>query len=204
MRYRIDSGGQASLRAEPIAGDAREGKDGKTNAKLKLIAGLLDTSFDTLKQREQERWRRSVLRATALAVVVAVAMSLVALYAIDQERRAVAARKNAEDILNYLLYQLRDKLQPIGHLDIIEDVQNKVEMYYRNLGFSQRDPVALNNWAVLLQAEGDRLLLQGNLNAAEAKYQENLEIAQRLVDQIPNDRTLLSNLSKLPREWAMC
>jgi hypothetical protein len=46
----------------------------------------------------------------------AVAMSLVALYAIDQERRAVAARKNAEDILNYLLYDLRDKLQPIGQV----------------------------------------------------------------------------------------
>lgn len=46
----------------------------------------------------------------------AVAISLVALYAIDQERRAVAARKNAEDILNYLLYDLRDKLQPIGQV----------------------------------------------------------------------------------------
>jgi hypothetical protein len=45
-------------RAEPIAGDAREGKDGKLNAKLKLLAGLLDVNFDALKQRENERRRR--------------------------------------------------------------------------------------------------------------------------------------------------
>ena len=32
-------------RSEPIAGDAREGKDGKLNAKLKLLAGLLDVNF---------------------------------------------------------------------------------------------------------------------------------------------------------------
>jgi len=197
LRYRVGSDGRIlPVRTEPVAGDAREGKDGKANAKLKLVAGLLDVSFDTLKQREQERRRRSLLQVTGGAILIAMAMSLIALYAVDQERRAVSARKNAEDILNYLLYQLRDKLRPIGHLDIIEDVQSKVEMYYKNLGFSQRDPVALNNWAVLLQAEGDRLLLQGNLNAAKAKYQENLEIDQRLVDQIPNDRTLLSNLSQ--------
>jgi Flp pilus assembly protein TadD len=36
--------------------------------------------------------------------------------------------------------------------------------------------------------------LQGNLNATKAKYQENLDIDQ-LVKQIPNDRTLLNNLS---------
>lgn len=196
LRYRVGSDGRLSpVRTEPLAGDAREGKDGKANAKLKLLAGLLDTSFDTLKQREQERWRRSLLRVTGLAVLVALAMFLVALYAVDQQRRAVSARKNAEDILSYLLYQLRDKLQPIGHLDIIEDVQNKVEMYYKNLGFSQQDPVALNNWAALLQAQGDRLVLQGNLNAAKAKYQENLEVCERLVNQVPNDRTLLTNLS---------
>jgi len=183
MRHRIDSGGQVSLRAEPIAGDAREGKDGKTNAKLKLIAGLLDTSFDTLRQREQERWRRSMLRATALAFVVAVAMSLVALYAIDQERRAVAARKNAEDMLDYILYDLRDKLQPIGHLDIIEDVQKRVETYYKNLGFSQQDPKALNDWATILAQEGDRLLAQGDLNGAKAKYEESLWIEKKLVQQ---------------------
>jgi eukaryotic-like serine/threonine-protein kinase len=196
LRHRVDPEGQVlPLRAEPLAGDAREDKDGKTNAKLKLLAGLLDINFDALRQREQERRRRSLFQLTGLAIIIALGMSLIALYALDQERRAESARKSAEEILNYLLYQLRDKLRPIGRLDIIEDVQSKVETYYKNLGFSQQDPVALNNWATLLQAEGDRLLLQGNLNAAKAKYEDDLKIEQRLVNQFPKDRNLLGNLS---------
>ena len=59
LRYRVGSDGQLlPVKTEPVAGDAREGKDGKANAKLKLAAGLLDVSFDSLKQREQERRRR--------------------------------------------------------------------------------------------------------------------------------------------------
>ena len=90
----------------------------------------------------------------------------------SSEGRAVSARKNAEDILEYLLYQLTDKLQPIGHLDIIEDVQKQVETYYKNLGFSQQDPNSLHNWGALLRQEGDRLMAQGDLKSAKAKYEE--------------------------------
>ena len=54
---------------EPIAADARERKDGKSGAKLKLIAGLLGLGLDELKQREKQRqfWQRVQATATALA-----------------------------------------------------------------------------------------------------------------------------------------
>ncbi|HET7161773.1 MAG TPA: toll/interleukin-1 receptor domain-containing protein, partial [Rhodanobacteraceae bacterium] len=56
LRFVLDANGQpTSERTEPIAADARPGKDGKPNAKLKLIAGMLDVGFDALKQREQQR-----------------------------------------------------------------------------------------------------------------------------------------------------
>jgi serine/threonine protein kinase/tetratricopeptide (TPR) repeat protein len=109
--------------------------------------------------------------------------------AVESENRAVAARGSAEGILNYLLNQLSDKLRPIGHLDIIEDVQKQVETYYKNLGFNQEDPGALNNWATLLKAEGDRLRAQGDLNEARSKYQQSLELAEKLAHPAPTDTT---------------
>lgn len=46
MRYRLGADGQfTSARTEPIAADAREGKDGRENARLKLLAGLLSEFF---------------------------------------------------------------------------------------------------------------------------------------------------------------
>ena len=42
LRYKLGPDGNLStVRTEPIAADARPGKDGRTNAKLKLIAGIL-------------------------------------------------------------------------------------------------------------------------------------------------------------------
>jgi len=45
----------SEVRSEPIAADARPGKDGRNDAKLKLIAGLVGVSLDELKQREAQR-----------------------------------------------------------------------------------------------------------------------------------------------------
>ncbi len=45
-------------REEPIAADARPGKDGKVDSLLKLASGLLGVGFDDLKQRDARRRRR--------------------------------------------------------------------------------------------------------------------------------------------------
>ena len=53
LRFAVDADGEPTHeRTEPIAADVRAGKDGKASARLKIIAGLIDVGFDTLKQRE--------------------------------------------------------------------------------------------------------------------------------------------------------
>jgi len=51
-------------RVEPIAADARPGGDGRTGARLKLIAGLLGVGFDDLIHRERRRRRSRWMIAT--------------------------------------------------------------------------------------------------------------------------------------------
>ncbi len=59
LTARLDQDGQlSSTRVEPVAADARPHADGKENAKLKIIAGLLGVEYDALKQRELEASRR--------------------------------------------------------------------------------------------------------------------------------------------------
>jgi hypothetical protein len=81
--------------------------------------------------------------------------------AIEAENQANAAQKGAEHIMNHLLDRLRDRLEPLGHLDIVEDGQRMVETYYEKFGFSQQDPEGLNRWATLLQNQGDRVTSPG-------------------------------------------
>lgn len=58
-----------NVRSEPIAADARKGKDGWTGAKLKLLAGILGVSYDELRQRERQRKRWQKIRLTAATAV---------------------------------------------------------------------------------------------------------------------------------------
>jgi len=66
LRFRVGAdGGLSDVRTEPIAADARKGKDGRENSKLKLLAGVLGVGFDELKQRERRRVRQRRLRLAA-------------------------------------------------------------------------------------------------------------------------------------------
>jgi len=76
VRYRVDAQGRLTgERTEPIAADARGGKDGARDARLKLLAGMLEQSFGTLKARERRRrvWRGVQVVVGSLAVLAAIA-----------------------------------------------------------------------------------------------------------------------------------
>lgn len=77
VRYRVSGAGElTSERTEPIAADARKGKDGRTNARFKLLAGILNVGYDELKQREK---RRKLFQQVRLAGGVASLVLLAAL-----------------------------------------------------------------------------------------------------------------------------
>ena len=86
--------------SEPIAADARAGKDGKQDARLKLIAGLLGVPLDELKQREaQRRQRRMMLVVGASVAGMAITSTLAGaawLARNEAERQRVRAEAEAE------------------------------------------------------------------------------------------------------------
>lgn len=89
--------------SEPIAADARTIGDGKTDAKLKLIAGMLGVGFDSLKRRELRRQRNRLIILSSVVGAVALAMGAFAWEATraravaeERERDAIEARRTAE------------------------------------------------------------------------------------------------------------
>jgi tetratricopeptide (TPR) repeat protein len=101
LRYKLGPDGNLSAeRTEPIAADARPGKDGRNNAKLKLIAGLLGVGFDGLRQREQRRRQRQLFLVASGAItgmVITSGLAAAALIARAQaQRQTVIAKREAE------------------------------------------------------------------------------------------------------------
>ena len=88
-------------RIEPVAADARAQGDGRDNAKLKLIAGLLGVDFDALKQRELEVARRRL----RVAYGIAAAMLMLAIAAGGAGWLAYVNERKAERQLDEALSQ---------------------------------------------------------------------------------------------------
>ena len=202
LRFMLDTNSQLTAeRTEPIAADARAGKDGKTNAKLKLIAGLLDLDFDALKQREQQRQARRVTAIAALAVAVMLVTSGLAVYALISrhaavvaQRQAVVARqtaerrqRQAEDLVGFMLGDLTDKLNEVDRLDILQAVDDKALAYFDSL------PAADANDAVLLlrvkglQNIGSVRRNQGHIPQALNAFVAATKLAAELLRRSPAD-----------------
>jgi tetratricopeptide (TPR) repeat protein len=107
---------------DPVAGDARPGKDGKRNAFLKVAAGMLGVGFDQLKQRE--RIRRRWQRVSAATVVLAL-LSLFGWLAdygvrhakLSQAQRRLAAGLESGDWGPEHLQVIGDAVASVGRLD---------------------------------------------------------------------------------------
>lgn len=195
LRFQPDTDGRLTQeRAEPIAADARANKDGRNNAKLKLIAGMLDVSFDTLKRRELQRRHRRMAAITVLALVVMLVTSALALDAVIARHAAVVAQqaaerrqKQAEDLVNFMLGDLNDKLGQVQRLDIMAAVDDKAMAYFLSLPTSEVTDQALAQRAKVLEKIGSIRQAQGHLSAAMASYQVAARLTEALARAAPHD-----------------
>ena len=197
LRFEFDSDQRLTgQRAEPMAADARAGKDGKSNAKLKLLAGLLDIDFDALKQRELRRRAMRMTAVAALALIVMAVTSTLAVFAIVSRHAAVEAsqtaqrrQKQAEGLVGFMLGDLNDKLAQVSRLDIMQSVDDKAMTYFQSLPATDVTEEALEQRAKALEKIGSVRMDQGNLSGAMESYQAALELSGRLAEETPGNAT---------------
>ncbi len=180
LRYQIGGDGDPTdRRAEPIAADARAGKDGKANAKLKLIAGLLDVGFDALRQREQQRRVRRMAWIASFGIAGMLAMSVLAGVAVHERNQAVMQREQAENLVGFMLGNLRDKLEAVSRLDILNDVADHAMAYFEAQHGSGNVGTRTKRAKAFLLLGGVRLG-QGKVGEAKQAFAESLKISQSL------------------------
>jgi eukaryotic-like serine/threonine-protein kinase len=182
-------GGSADTRQhlEPIAADVRSRRDGKTDAKLRIIAGLLDVGFDLLKQREHSRRTQRMTAVTAGALVMVLVTSGLAIKAVMARKDAELQQREAEALVDFMLGDLDDKLRQVQRLDILETVDNRAMAYFisRPTGNVTDETLALR--AKALQAIGAVRADQGNLPAAVESHRAAAAIMAELLHRAPDD-----------------
>jgi tetratricopeptide (TPR) repeat protein len=135
LLYEIGADGNlTNRRSEPIAADARKGKDGRQLARLKLIAGMLGIGFDALRQREHHRQQRRMLAISAAAIsgmaitsVLAAAAWFARVEAEEQrgqaEQKAEIARQTTEFMVG--LFKVSDPGEALGNTITAREILDK-------------------------------------------------------------------------------
>ncbi len=127
----------------------------------------------------RERIRYGVMAAITAALIIAVIFGIAA----DQSaKRAAIARDQAQKLVNFMTVDLRDKLKPIGRLDLLNDVNERVQAYYDRLSSGDDSPEIQRQHSIALVNYGDVLFDQGATAKALTLYQAALVIRQKLAD----------------------
>ncbi|MBW8759648.1 MAG: serine/threonine protein kinase, partial [Burkholderiales bacterium] len=112
---------------------------------------------------------RAGVAATSLAIAALGVGIGVALW---QAREAQAQRVQAEGLIEYMIGDLRKKLQPVGRLDVLDGVGLKALDYYAGQDLNRLDADSLGRRARALHMIGDLAQQRGKFEEAVRDFQQ--------------------------------
>ena len=153
----------------------------------------------SIAERHRQRHRRGLVRNGVLALFALLAIGagiqwfraeneakLEGIVRREAQKQTVAAedaRDQADGLINFMLHDLRDKLEPIGRLDALDDVAKKAKEYLDSLPKEVITSSRLSQQADLFNNLGDVLRAEGKLPQALDAIRQGLAIAKRLTEQ---------------------
>jgi tetratricopeptide (TPR) repeat protein len=201
---------------EPLAADLRKEADGPSLGFLKIVAGIAGVPLDALVQRDAQRRIRRVMWITGGALTAMLIMGIMTTLALSARNEAARQRAEAEGLVEYMLTDLREKLEGVGKIEIMEGVNQRAMGYYVAQGdLSALPPHSLLQRARIIEAMGRDDENRGQFDAAKIKYLELDRVATALhasdsnnpdrifaYAQSKNRLALLAFLRKrLPEAW---
>jgi tetratricopeptide (TPR) repeat protein len=188
LRYKYDRRGHRTpKRAEPLAADFRALSEGRRLAFLKLVAGMLGVGLDELVQRDQTRRHRQLAFLAAGSLAGMAVTSTLAVTAIHARDAAREQRRQAEGLVDFMLGDLKNKLEPIGRLDALDGVGSRVLAYYSRQNMSELSDVGLAQRSQALALMGQIAFDRGDLARADRFYRAAYDGTAEQVRRNPAD-----------------
>ena len=158
---------------EPLAADI-SGKEGFRFGVSQLAASMLGVGLDQLIRRDQKRRRLRTQLVSGTASALALIMGGLAYTAIDARDDAQAAldkaevsRDAAEEMVEFMIGDLKNDLTPIQKLDLFDGIGKRVADYYDAIPLEDMDDDRMMRRARSLHILGDVEINRGNYEKAE-------------------------------------
>ena len=159
------------------------------------------TAGDALRRIERivETPKRVARRAIAVALA-AVAIFGGWKYTVDLRRERAAAQKaetearqrraQADSLIEFMLGDLRTKLEPVGRLDVLDAVAGRSLDYMSSLRVESLSPQEIGRNSKALNQLGEVRMSQGNLAAAVHVFNQSLSLAKTAAERDGKDPEL--------------
>jgi tetratricopeptide (TPR) repeat protein len=171
---------------EPIAADMRKQGDGPQRAMLKLLAGMVGVSFDDLVRRDMQRRVRLLSVVAGASVLGLVAFAFLAVMAVQARNEAQHQRMQAEGLIEFMLGDLRKKLEPVGRLEVLDSVGEKALAYYGAQESGKLDATALGHRSRAMHLIGEIRSLRGKPEEAQVAFEQAASTTAQLLANEPN------------------
>jgi len=171
---------------EPLAADMTGQKESFKFGITQMAASMLGVGLDELVQREAKRRRRRLQFITAGALGFAAIMGGMAWTAVDARDAAEVSRTEAEKMVEFMITDLKDELEPVGRLSILDDVGTRVTDYYDAIPLSDMDDDRLARQARARHLLGQVALDQLNKEKAQSEIQASYDATKEVLRRNPD------------------
>ncbi|MFN0024620.1 MAG: tetratricopeptide repeat protein [Parvularculaceae bacterium] len=148
---------------------------------------MLGVGLDDLVRRDAQRRARAARNWVAASATITASMAFAAAYSINQRNEAQVMRGKAETLIEFMLSDLSDRLEPVGKLDILQAVGGEVLDYYADQDLKSLDPAALSRRAQALMKLGQVDERRGDLDAALKAYEAAFASTEEQLRRAPSD-----------------
>ena len=181
---------------QPISADMRPGGDGRRLVRLKLVAGMLGVGLDELVRRDDQRRQQQFGAFAAASLLTVTAMGVLAAAALVSRNQAIAARNQAnsqraqaEKLVEFMLGDLRKRVEPSGRLDLMDGVAQHALAYYDAQRPGDLDDRSLDRRARALSLLGEISVRRGQLNEALSAFEQAAATTAEVLSRSPKDAT---------------
>jgi len=145
---------------------------------------------------KSQRRRRVLSVATAVSSVFLVVVSILAVQAIRAREDAVQARGEAEALIDYMLFDLRDGLETIGRLDLLAGVARSSREHFESTPADDVSTEGVYRRGISFLNIGDVLFDQGDTEEALDSYRSAEEHFEGFLEGDLSNPRLQAGLGK--------
>ena len=172
---------------EPLAANISGPRERFNLGVTGLAASMLGVGLDDLVQRDQKRRRARGRFITAGALAFSAIMGALTLTAMRAQNAAEISRTEAENMVEFMLTDLKAELEPLGKLSVLDAVGARVSDYYGAIPLRDMDDDRMARQARARHLIGQVALDERDMETAKAEIEAAYKATAELMRRNPDD-----------------